>query len=81
MSDYIKNNFNADEHQCSITIMFLISIRLALNNCREKTTKADMHTIVEVFHEIECLRSENAMLKRKNEEVAMALDYLVEILC
>lgn len=79
---FIKNNFNVNECKYSITIIFLDSMRLALNNHRSnKPSKEDMHIIVEVFHEIADLRSENAEQKRENEEIAMALDYLVEILC
>lgn len=57
-------------------------MRLALNNHRaNKPSKEDMHIVVEVFHEIADLRSKNARQKRENEEITMALDYLVEILC
>lgn len=78
---FIKCHFNVNERKYSITIIFLDSMRLALNNHRaNKPSKEDMHVVIDVFHEITNLCSENIEQKRKNEEITMALDYLVEIL-
>lgn len=77
MLSFIKNNFNVNERKYSITIIFLDSTRLALNI----TEPINLHIVVEVFHEIADLHSENAEQKRENEETAMVLDYLIEILC
>lgn len=78
---FIEDNFDIDEYRYSTAIIFLKSVRLVLNNGKaNKPTKEDAHIIIDVMHEIEDIRAKNESEKRLNEEIAVSLNCLVEIL-
>ncbi len=78
---FIKDNFDVDEYRYSITIIFLKSVQLVLNNRKaDKPSKEDAHFIIDVMHEIADIRAKNDSEKKLNEEIAVSLNCLVEIL-
>lgn len=78
---FIKDNFDVDEYRYSVTIIYLKSVQLALNNRKaEKPNKEDAHAIIDVMHEIADMRAKNDSEKKLNEEIAVSLNCLVEIL-
>lgn len=78
---FIKNNFDVDEYWYSITIIFLKSVELVLNNGKSnKPTKEDAHIIIDVMHEIADIHAKSESEKKLNEEIAVSLNYLVETL-
>ena len=78
---FIKDNFDVDEYQYSITIIFLKSVQLVLNNgSADKPTKEDAHIIIDVIHEIADIHAKNESEKELNEEIAVSLNCLIEIL-
>ena len=78
---YIKDNFDVDEYKYSITIIYLKSVRLVLNNRNaEKPTKEDAHIIIDVLHEIADIHAKSDNEKKLNEEIAVALNCLIETL-
>ena len=78
---FIKDNFDVDEYQYSITIIFLKSVQLVLNNVSaDKPTKEDAHIIVDVIHEIEDIHAKSENEKKLNEQIAVSLNCLIEIL-
>ena len=78
---YIKDNFDVDEYKYSITIIYLKSVRLVLNNRNaEKPTKEDDHIIIDVLHEIADIHAKSDNEKKLNEEIAVALNCLIETL-
>ncbi len=79
--NFIKDNFDVDEYQYSITIIFLKSVQLVLNNgSADKPTKEDAHIIIDVIHEIADIHAKNESEKELNEEIAVSLNYLIETL-
>ena len=51
---FIKDNFDVDENRYSVTIIFLKSVQLVLNNGSvDKPTKEDAHIIIDVMHRSE----------------------------
>ena len=81
---YVKNvlysydNFDADEYRCLITIIYLKSVQLVLNNGKaDKPNKEDAHIIIGVMQEIADIHAKN---DSENKEIAAALNCLVEIL-
>ena len=78
---FIKDNFDVDEYQYSITIIFLKSVQLVLNNgSADKPTKEDAHIIIDVIHEIADIHAKNESEKELNEEIAVSLKCLIEML-
>lgn len=78
---FIKDNFDVDEYRYSITITYLKSIQLVLNNGKaDKPNKEDAHIIIDVMHEIADIHAKNDNEKKLNEEIAMSLNCFVEIL-
>lgn len=78
---FIKDNFDVDEYRYSITITYLKSIQLVLNNGKaDKPSKEDAHIIIDVMHEIADIHAKNDSEKKLNEEIAMSLNCFVEIL-
>ncbi len=78
---FIKNNFAVDEYRYSITIIYLKSVQLVLNNRKaEKPNKEDAHIIIDVMQEIADIHAKNIGEKKFNKEIATSLNCLVEIL-
>ena len=50
---FIKDNFDVNEHRYSITIIYIKSVQLVLNNGKaDKPNKEDAHIIIDVMQEI-----------------------------
>lgn len=78
---FIKDNFDVDENRYSVTIIFLKSVQLVLNNgSADKPTKEDAHIIIDVMHEIANIHAKSEGEKKLNEEIAVALNLLIEAL-
>ncbi len=78
---FIKENFCVDEYRYSVTIIYLMSVQLVLNNGKAvKPNKEDAHIIIDVIHEIADIHAKNDSQKKLNKEIAAALNCLVEIL-
>ena len=78
---FIKDNFDVDENRYSVTIIFLKSVQLVLNNgSADKPTKEDAHIIIDVMHEIADIHAKSEGEKKLNEEIAAALNLLIETL-
>ena len=78
---FIKDNFDVDEDRYSVTIIFLKSVQLVLNNgSADKPTKEDAHIIIDVMHEIADIHAKSEGEKKLNEEIAVALNLLIEAL-
>lgn len=78
---FIKDNFGVDESRYSVTIIFLKSMQLVLNNgSADKPTKEDAHIIIDVMHEIADIHAKSEGEKKLNEEIAVALNLLIEAL-
>ena len=81
LAKFIKDNFDKDEYKYSLTIRFLESIKLVLTNGHaNKPTKEQAHTIVDVLHEIEDMNARSEEEKAKNQEIAVAVKCLIDIL-
>ena len=78
---FIKDNFGVDDSRYSVTIIFLKSVQLVLNNgSADKPTKEDAHIIIDVMHEIADIHAKSEGEKKLNEEIAVALNLLIEAL-
>ena len=78
---FIKDNFDVNENRYSVTIIFLKSVQLVLNNgSADKPTKDDAHIIIDVMHEIADIHAKSEGEKKLNEEIAVALNLLIEAL-
>lgn len=78
---FIKDNFDVNENRYSVTIIFLKSVQLVLNNgSADKPTKDDAHIIIDVMHEIADIHAKSEGEKKLNEEIAVALNLLIETL-
>ena len=78
---FIKDNFDVDENRYSVTIIFLKSVQLVLNNgSADKPTKENAHIIIDVMHEIADIHAKSEGEKKLNEEIAVALNLLIEML-
>ncbi len=78
---FIKDNFDVVENRYSVTIIFLKSVQLVLNNgSADKPTKEDAHIIIDVMHEIADIHAKSEGEKKLNEEIAAALSLLIETL-
>ena len=78
---FIKDNFGMDEYKYSITVSFLKSVQLVLSNrSSHKPTKEKAHIITDVMHEIADMHAQSEEEKAKNEEIAVAIKYLIDIL-
>lgn len=76
---FIKDNFDVDENRYSVTIIFLKSVQLVLNNgSADKPAKEDAHIIIDVMHEIADIHAKSEGEKKLNEEIAVALNLLIE---
>ena len=81
VANFIKDNFDVDENRYSVTIIFLKSVQLVLNNgSADKPTKEDAHIIIDVIHEIADIHARNESEKKLNEEIAVSLNLLIETL-
>ena len=74
---YVKNvlysydDFDVDEYRYSITIIYLKSVQLVLNNGKaDKPNKEDAHIIIGVMQEIADIHAKNDSEKKLNEEIA-----------
>lgn len=77
----IKEHFGMDEYKYSITISFLRSVQLVLNNGNaDRPTKEQAYTITDVLHEIADMYAKSEEEKVKNEEIAVAIKCLIDIL-
>lgn len=78
---FIKDNFDVDENRYSVTIIFLKSVQLVLNNgSADKPTKEDAHIIIDVMREMADIHAKSEGEKKLNEEIAVALNLLIEAL-
>lgn len=78
---FIKDNFDVKEYKYSITIIYLKSVQLVLNNkSAEKSTKENAHIIIDVLHEIADINAKSDSEKELNEEIAVSLNCLIEAL-
>lgn len=78
---FIKDNFDVDEDRYSVTLIYLKSVQLVLNNgSADKPTKEDAHIIIDVMHEIADIPAKNESEKKLNEEIAVSLNLLIETL-
>ncbi len=78
---FIKDNFDVDENRYSVTIIFLKSVQLVLNNgSADKPTKEDAHIIIDVMREMADIHAKSEGEKKLNEEIAVALNLLIETL-
>ena len=78
---FIKDNFDVDEYKYSITIIFLKSVQLVLNNgSADKPTTEDAHIIIDVMHEMADIHAKSDGEKKLNEEIAVSLKFLIETL-
>lgn len=74
---FIKDNFDVDENRYSVTIIFLKSVQLVLNNgSADKPTKEDAHIIIDVMHEIADIHAKSEGEKK----LKAALSLLIETL-
>ena len=78
---FIKDSFDVDEKRYSVTLIYLKSVQLLLNNgSADKPTKDDEHIIIDVMHEIADIHARNESEKKLNEEIAVSLNLLIETL-
>lgn len=78
---FIKDNFDVDENRYSVTIIFLKSVQLVLNNgSADKPTKEDAHIIIDVMREMADIHAKSEGERKLNEEIAVALNLLIETL-
>lgn len=78
---FVKENFGMDEYKYSITISFLRSVQLVLNNGNaDRPTKEQAHIITDVLHEIADMHARSEEEKAKNEEIAVAIQCLIDTL-
>lgn len=78
---FIKEHFGMDGYKYSITISFLRSVQLVLNNGNaDRPTKEQAHTITDVLHEIADMYAQSEEEKANNEEIAVAIKCLIDIL-
>ena len=79
--NFIKDNFDVDEDRYLVTLIYLKSVQLVLNNgSADKPTKEDAHIIIDVMHEIADIHAKNESEKKLNEEIAVSLNLLIETL-
>ena len=79
--EFIKNNFDINEYKYSVTLIYLQSVQLVLSGRKgKKPKKEDAHLIVDVCHELADLHSSGIDEKKSNEEKAVALKCLIDIL-
>lgn len=78
---FIRDNFDVNEYKYSITLLYLQSVQLMLSGGKaQKPKKEDAKLIVDVCHEMADLQAASADEKKLNEERAIALKCLIEIL-
>jgi hypothetical protein len=78
---FIKDHFNVYEYKYSITIVFLDSLQLVLNNNNAKRpNKEQAHIIIDVIHEIADIHAKSDNDKKFNAEMAVEFDCLIETL-
>lgn len=78
---FIKENFDVDEDRYSVTLIYLKTVQLVLNNGNvDKPSKEDAHIIIDVIHEIADIHAKNESEKKLNEEIAVSLNFLIETL-
>ena len=76
-----KEYFGMDEYKYLITISFLRSVQLVLNNGNaDRPTKEQARIITDVVHEISDMHAQSEEEKEKNEEIAVAIKCLIDIL-
>ena len=77
---FIKANFDVDQKKYAETLKFLKFFEGYLKNKRPKMqSKQILHYVVDVVHEIEDMHAENDEIKKKNEEIALTLNMLIDL--
>lgn len=77
---FIKANFDVNQEKYSSAIKVLKTIQSILQNRRtSKLGKEEMKLLVDMIHEIEDMRAKNDASKKENEEIALALDLLIDM--
>lgn len=77
---FIKANFDVNQEKYAETLKFLKATKAIFENKQSKTVrKQTLHFVVDVFHEMEDLRAVNEEQKKMNEEIALALDLLIDM--
>ena len=77
---FIKNNFNVDQQKYKETLEFLKMCELKFQNKSPgKPRKSMAHFVVEVFREIQDIHAKNEIMKAENENMAIALDLLIDM--
>lgn len=78
---FIKTNFDVNKYDYSVTISFLKTLQLVLNNGRgKKPDKEEAHIIIDVFLEIADMHTQDEEQRERNAEIANAISCLIEIL-
>lgn len=78
---YIKAHYNVNQEEYKETISFLSLCELRLQNQSVKKPKnRAMHFAVKVFHEIQDHCAANEAIRRENENIALALDVVIDLL-
>ncbi len=76
---FIKDHFNVNEKPYSLAIIVLNLLRLHLiNQNAEKPTKEQLKCLVDVFHEIEDMKSQTDIEKRNNETIANEFKMIID---
>lgn len=76
---FVKNNFNVDQQKYKETLEFLKMCELRFQNKSPgKPRKSMAHFAVEVFREIKDMYAKNEIMKAENENMAIALDWLID---
>lgn len=77
---FIKANFDVDQEKYAETLKFLKARKDFFENKQPKESKKEtLHFVVDVFHEMEDMHAVNDDQKKVNEEIALALDLLIDI--
>ena len=76
---FIKANFNVNQEKYSMALKALeISQLRFMNHQGRKPSKREWHFLIDVFHEMEDMRTRNDTDKKENEKIALALDLLID---
>lgn len=76
---YIKANFDVNQEKYKIAIAFLMFCELRLNNqSAKKPNKRALHLVIDVFHEMQDRFAKDDAAKRKNEDISLAIDILID---
>ncbi|MCH5266189.1 MAG: hypothetical protein J1F02_09840 [Lachnospiraceae bacterium] len=79
--EFINEKIHLDKRKYSLTIRFLRSVQLVLNNRNaDRPTKEQAHIITDVLHEVADMHAQSDGEKKRNEEIAVAIKCLIDIL-